>query len=185
MDLTDQKLYPLTLVIIHMDVAFPGSQSFNEICVNLLNVLWHTKAGEHCNLITFECRPYLELLKRSPGKIGSIHASEHYCCFGIISISGCVTWTICLICVLTGVTGNNEIKTENLILKPLVLEIVALYSLYNLHVSCPARRTDQSDTGSMPGNATSLGGLSSLLGGMGHAARRDCGQHHYISEPCN
>jgi len=58
MDLTDQKLYSLTL--IHMDVAFPESQSFNEKCVNLLNVLWHRKAGEHGNLIIFECRPYLE-----------------------------------------------------------------------------------------------------------------------------
>jgi len=46
MDLTDQKLYCFTLVIILAYVAFPGSQSFNEICVNLLDVLWHRKADE-------------------------------------------------------------------------------------------------------------------------------------------
>ena len=51
MNLTDQKLYYLTL--IRMDVAFPRSQSFNEKCVNLLDVLWHRKAGEHGNLIIF------------------------------------------------------------------------------------------------------------------------------------
>ena len=41
---------------------------------------------------------------------------------------------ICLICVLTDIAGNNEIKFENRILKLLFLEIVALYSLYNLLV---------------------------------------------------
>jgi len=91
MDLTDQMLYSLTLVIIHTDVAFPGSQSFNEICVNLFNVLLHKKPSKHCNLIIFECRPYLELLNRFRDIIGFIHASEHYCCIGIISISSCVT----------------------------------------------------------------------------------------------
>ena len=155
MDLTDQKLYSLTL--IHMDVA---SQSFNKKYVNLLDVSWHRKAGEHGNLIIFEFRPYLEFWNRFLGKIGFIHASKHYCCFGIISISGCVTWVICLICVLTGIAGNNEIKFENRILKLLFLEIVALYSLYNLLVSFPARRTDQSDTGSMPGNAEVSGNIT-------------------------